>query len=270
MVVFAAMGAVAMATLPPCVALLRDTTAHDWYAARKLTLTEFLIAVGFNRYEPIDYRLPDGRVVTFTRDGVATYWPAARAREHIFAVIGGNALMGACAGLGGTVLLMVCAAAGRSRRKRAGAPAAAVRPPWPAAAGARRGFVEGLARHEGDGARVGLLVVPVAQIERVAEFLGHAELPERLPTAGPRQGTVKRTPALPPADSWVAATAATADEAGAGSAADGAPAKPDPGRARQPRQQVPRPPRKRTTAVDSDGAGEPRSPVRPKPEGDWF
>ena len=262
--VFAAMGAVAMATLLPCLALMRDTTAHDWYAARKLTLTQFLIGVGFDRYEPTDYRLPDGRVVIFTRDGVATFWPAERARNHIFGVIGDHALMGACAGLGGTVLLMVAAAVGRSRRSRTGAP---VRPAWPAAAGVGRGYVEGLAGHEEDGARVGLLVVPVAEIERVADVLGHADLPQRLPAAGSKQGTVKRTPALPPADARVAA--ATEDEAGAGSAADRALAKPDPGRARQPPQQVPRPPRKRTTA-EGGGAGEPRSPTRPKPDCDWF
>ena len=153
-------------------------------------------------------------------------------------------------------------------RTPSGAPPAAVRRSWSAAAAAGRGFVEGLARQEGDGARVGLLLVPVAAIERLADVLGHADLPQRLPTAGSRQGTVNRTPALPPADARVAAAA---DEAGAGSPADGAPAKPDPGRARQPPQQVPRPPRNpATTEKVENGAGGPRSPVRPKPGGDWF
>ena len=41
-----------MAALLPCMALVRDTTAHDWYAARKLTLTQFLVGVGFDRYKP--------------------------------------------------------------------------------------------------------------------------------------------------------------------------------------------------------------------------
>ena len=48
----AAAGAVAVALLWPCVALVRGTTAHDWYAAVKLTVTEAMIAVGFNSFEP--------------------------------------------------------------------------------------------------------------------------------------------------------------------------------------------------------------------------
>ena len=60
-----AAGAVAVALLWPCVALVRGTTAHDWYAAVKLTVTEAMIAVGFNSFEPTRYRAPDGTSFPF-------------------------------------------------------------------------------------------------------------------------------------------------------------------------------------------------------------
>ena len=44
MLLFAAIGIAAMTVLVTGVALLRDTTGHDWYAARKLTVTEVMIA----------------------------------------------------------------------------------------------------------------------------------------------------------------------------------------------------------------------------------
>ena len=53
-------GAVAVTLLWPCVALVRATTAHDWYAAVKLTVTEAMIAVGFNSFKPTRYRAADG------------------------------------------------------------------------------------------------------------------------------------------------------------------------------------------------------------------
>ena len=68
-----AAGAVAVALLWPCVALVRGTTADDWYAAVKLTVTEAMIAVGFNSFEPTRYRAPDGTSFPITRGGLVRY-----------------------------------------------------------------------------------------------------------------------------------------------------------------------------------------------------
>ena len=68
-----AAGAVAMALLWPCVALVRGTTAHDWYAAVKLTIAEAMIAVGFNSFEPTRYRAADGTSFAITRGGLVLY-----------------------------------------------------------------------------------------------------------------------------------------------------------------------------------------------------
>ena len=93
-----ALGAAAMALLLPSLALLRYTDAHDWYAARKVSVAEALIAAGFDERASTEYRLADGRTVTWLRDDVATYPGALESRRLILAVIGDNALMGAGAG----------------------------------------------------------------------------------------------------------------------------------------------------------------------------
>ena len=96
--VLGALGAAAMALLLPSLALTRYTTAHDWYAARKVSVAQALIFVGFDERASTKYRLADGRTVTWLRDGVATYPAALRSRRHILAVIGDNILLGAISG----------------------------------------------------------------------------------------------------------------------------------------------------------------------------
>ena len=96
--VLGALGAAATALLLPSLALMRYTDAHDWYAARKVSVAQALIAVGFDERASTKYRLADGRTVTWLRDGVATYPAALRSRSHILAVIGDNILLGAIAG----------------------------------------------------------------------------------------------------------------------------------------------------------------------------
>ncbi|MCY4028862.1 MAG: hypothetical protein OXH75_21410 [Acidobacteria bacterium] len=93
-----ALGAGAMALLLPSLAALRYTDTHDWYAARKVSVVEALIAVGFDERAPTEYRLADGLTVTWRREGVDTFPPARESRSLILAVIGDNALLGACAG----------------------------------------------------------------------------------------------------------------------------------------------------------------------------
>ncbi len=96
--VLGALGAVATAVLLPSLAAMRYTDAHDWYAARKVSVAEALIFVGFDERASTNYRLEDGRTVTWLRDGVATYPAALRSRSLILSVVWDNAVLGACSG----------------------------------------------------------------------------------------------------------------------------------------------------------------------------
>ena len=139
-----ALGAVSMALLLPSLASLRYTDGHDWYAARRVSVAQALIAVGFDEHAATDYRLADGRSVTWLRDGVATYPEALRSRRLILAVIGDNAVLGACAGfvvlfaLSGLLNLARPEPAGLSRVLARGHSAAECRP----------GFVEDVPPYE--------------------------------------------------------------------------------------------------------------------------
>ena len=61
-------GVVSMALLACAIALVRDTTGHDWYAAGKLTLTEILIETGFVERAPTEYRTAKDALLTLSRD----------------------------------------------------------------------------------------------------------------------------------------------------------------------------------------------------------
>ncbi|MYI48903.1 MAG: hypothetical protein F4114_07435 [Rhodospirillaceae bacterium] len=138
--VLGALGAAAMALLLPPLALTRYTDAHDWYAARKVSVAQALIAVGFDELAFTDYRLADGTPVRWTRDGVAT-WPAAReSRGLILAVIGDNILLGAIAGF--VVVFTLSGLLNLARHKPSGVSGAAVR--GSPAAERRPGFIEDL------------------------------------------------------------------------------------------------------------------------------
>ena len=50
-------GAVSMALLACAVALARDTTGHDWYAAAKLTVADLMTGAGFDEDAPVEYRI---------------------------------------------------------------------------------------------------------------------------------------------------------------------------------------------------------------------
>ena len=76
-------GAIAVALLWPCVSLVRETTAHDWYAAVKLTVTEAMIAAGFSPLGTTHYRGPDGTIFSITRRGLTEYGVPIEARERI-------------------------------------------------------------------------------------------------------------------------------------------------------------------------------------------
>ncbi len=139
-----ALGAGLMALLLPPLALLRHTDGHDWYAARKVTVAEALIAVGFDEHAVTKYRLADGKTVTWLRDGVATYPRARESRRLILTVIGDNALLGGCAGF--AVLFALTGVLNLARREPAGVSGTPARG---SSAGERRpGFVEDVPPYE--------------------------------------------------------------------------------------------------------------------------
>ncbi len=136
--VLGALGAAAMALLLPALALTRYTDAHDWYAARKVSVVQALIFVGFDERASTKYRLSDGRTVTWLREGVAT-WPAAReSRRHILSVIGDNMRLGAIAGF--VAVFTLSGLLNLARHETAGMSRAAAR--RPSAAERRPGFIE--------------------------------------------------------------------------------------------------------------------------------
>ncbi|MDE0031931.1 MAG: hypothetical protein OXU75_02145 [Deltaproteobacteria bacterium] len=100
-------GAVSMAVLACAVMLARDTTGHDWYAAARVTAADILIAAGFDRNAPVDYRRADGAVETMSRYGMALSFEARWARQDILAAARDGAMLGAMCGFGGALLCLV-------------------------------------------------------------------------------------------------------------------------------------------------------------------
>ena len=222
MAVFAALGAVAMGIVLPCVAVVRHTTVHDWYAARKLTQTELMTWVGFDEFAPTEYRTSDGRIVSVS-PYLLTLNEAWWARKRILSTIGDHAVMGAWAGFGSVGLFLVLLAwldrgpPGRGRRATLER-ALATRP---SAARRRPGFVDGVAQYDGGVPEAGPLIVPVTRIEEVAAALGRADLPQLLTTSGPVVDAASGNRALPPAPAGSGARAVhTTRDTPAAAAAD--------------------------------------------------
>ncbi len=115
-------GAASMAILACAVALARDTTGHDWYAAVRITTADLLIAVGFDEDAPVEYRRADGSVETVSRFGLTVTLEARWAREDILETAWDGATLGALSGLGGA-LLCLAQIWGRRDERRTGRPA---------------------------------------------------------------------------------------------------------------------------------------------------
>jgi len=151
-------GAASIAILLPGIALLRDTTGHDWYAAGKLVVTETMIAVGFDPSALTEYRAADGSIRSVTRFRLAHTVEAWIARSRILSTIADNALLGAGAGFGGAVLLAILSTVTRGGRHER--MSGAVVEPMPRERGFTShtgpGIVEVLS-HAGSGERVALL-----------------------------------------------------------------------------------------------------------------
>ena len=100
-------GAVSMALLACTVAVARDTTGHDWYAAAKLTVADLMIGVGFDEDAPVEFRNADGVVETVTRSGLTDSYRVRWAREDILKAAWEGATLGAVSGFGGALLCFV-------------------------------------------------------------------------------------------------------------------------------------------------------------------
>ena len=79
-VLSAVVGAFLMALVLPGLALVRDTTGHDRYAAGKVTAAQAVIASGFDHDAPMQYRTRDGETETLTRYSIADGFEVMGAR----------------------------------------------------------------------------------------------------------------------------------------------------------------------------------------------
>jgi len=204
------LGVAAMTLAAPVLLLARGTTGHDWYAAGKLTVEEAMLAVGFSKYTTVAYHRADGDIWNITRAVFVEFGPPVQARQRILAVIGDGVMLGA--GIGGTVFcLMLLGAAGQGRRTRPGTVLEPVEYPHrylPAVGPAGR-IAEWV--RPGSRARIALLVVSQAELERLSALLGHRRRPGFIDLPGPDRAEPAsaggellertETPSLPPAGS---------------------------------------------------------------------
>lgn len=96
-----------MSALACAVALMRDTTGHDWYATRKLTLAELPFGIGFDDSAKTEYRNWRGEVLSLTREELRHNADALFARRHVLRTARKAAELGACCGFGGPLLCLV-------------------------------------------------------------------------------------------------------------------------------------------------------------------
>ena len=186
-------GAVSMAILLPGLALIRDTSGHDWYAAGKLVVTEAMIAVGFDPSALTEYRAADGSIRTVTRFRLAHSVEAWMARSRILSTIADNALLGAGAGFGGAVLLAILSAVTRSGRHERMSGAVVEPTPWERGhpSHPRPGIVEVLP-HTESGERVALLMTR-AEFDHLTGAYGQVRQGAVLPPAEPDSHSTKNT-----------------------------------------------------------------------------
>ena len=185
-------GAVSMAILLPGLALLRDTTGHDWYAAGKLVVTEAMIAVDFDPSALTEYRSADGSIRTVTRFRLAHTVEAWMARNRILSMIADHALLGAGAGFGGAVLLAILSTVTRGgwHERMSRAVAEPIHRERRGSSPRGSGTVEVLPHTEG-GTRVVLLVTP-AEFDCLADAVGQADRAPILTAADPGRNSTKR------------------------------------------------------------------------------
>lgn len=94
----ALVGALLMAVLLPGLALVRDTSGHDWYAAGKVTLAEAAIASRLDRQAQTQYRTKEGETETLTRFRMMFVVEALVARSRIVSTALSHAVLGVASG----------------------------------------------------------------------------------------------------------------------------------------------------------------------------
>ena len=120
-IVFVTVWVVFHSALACAVALVRDTTEHDWYATGKLIRMELMIGIGFDDSVVTEYRDWWGEVQSLTRAELRVNGDARVARRHVLRTARKGAELGACCGLGGALLSF--AVFGRQARRRSPRPA---------------------------------------------------------------------------------------------------------------------------------------------------
>ena len=178
------LGVAAMTLAVPVILLARGTAGHDWYAATKLTAVEIALAVGFSEYTAVAYRRKRGDTWNISRAVFVEFGPPVRARQRILAAIGDGVMLGA--GVSGTVFcLMLLGAAGHVRRGRTGTALEPVEYTH------RHSLAAGPAGRIADWvrpglrARIALLVVSPAELERLLALLGPTRRPGFVDLPGP-------------------------------------------------------------------------------------
>jgi hypothetical protein len=267
-VLLGVVGAVSMAVLLPGLALMRDTSGHDWYAAGKLIVTEAMIAVGFDPWAQTEYRAADGSVRRVTRFRFAYTVEAWMARSHILSTITNNAFLGAGAGSAGAILLAILSGVVvRSGRREWASTALAqpVRPDRRLATRGGSGFAEVLPGRTEGGTSFALMVAPV-EIDRTTgapQRVGNAAL---LPAAE-SGGTSTRGTSTP----WLPEGASAGRNADAEASKPGDAPKPDPGGARKPSSRSVESLARQGSGRDGGTVAKPRG-KRPGPhhDGGWY
>ena len=203
------LGVAAMTLAVPGILLARGTTGHDWYAAWKLTAVEIALAAGFSKYTSVAYRREYGDTWNIIRAAFVDFRPPVRARQRILTTIGDGVMLGA--GVGGTVFcLMLFGAAGHGRRGRIGTALEPAKDPYrhPPTAGPAGRIADWV--RPGLRARIALLVVSPAELDRLLSLLGPTRRPGFVDLPGsdgvePAEadgGLLERTdaPSLPPTE----------------------------------------------------------------------
>ncbi len=201
----------AMAVLVATIALVIETTAHDWYAAGKVTLVEAMIAIGFDQRAWTEYWTADGRTVRRSRYGL-TMGDAWVVRHRLLSMAADRAVLGAITGLVVGVLWLRAPKAARPSRPGWSSSLAQHEqmpgPYHPVGFPGGDGPVAGWRGSGGDGARMAFLMVPETELEPLLERSGRinpagdpkAPRSEAKGPARPEALPVARVPALPPAD----------------------------------------------------------------------
>ena len=181
---FTAVCAVAMPLLLTGLALVRDTTGHDWYAARKLTLTQAMLGVGFDRYAATEYTMGSGDTFRIVRDVLTELNGPREARARILTTIADHAGLGAVAGIGCAVTLLIWLRSGARRARLAAMRKPARAPPVPGLLWDPDGVAKDFCRPgEGD-AGIGLAVVSPTDARGVAIVWDYVDLGVAVPPSG--------------------------------------------------------------------------------------